>query len=117
MGYNGMELVQNIMRMYQKERSHVETLVASVRNMAHFMFSLHLQADIATCPFKLLKEWADHGMPMPDKDYKYDSRAFKPIPYLQITGATPWKDIRFQHELIDKGLESFARDWTKLTGK
>jgi transaldolase len=116
MGYNGMELIQNIMQMYQKERSHVETLVASVRNMEHFMFSLHLQADIVTCPFKLLKEWADNGMPMPDKDYEYDSRPFKPIPYLEISGTTPWKEIRFQHELIDKGLESFARDWTKLTG-
>ncbi len=30
---------------------------------------------------------------------------------------TPWREIRFQHELIDKGLESFARDWTRLTGK
>jgi transaldolase len=116
MGYNGMELIQNIVQMYQKEQSHVETLVASVRNMEHFMSSLHLQTDIVTCPFKLLKEWADNGMPMPDKDYKYDSSPFRPIPYLQINGATPWKEIRFQHELIDKGLASFARDWTKLTG-
>lgn len=117
MGYNGMELVQNIMQMYQSEQSQVETLVASVRSMEHFMFSLHLQADIVTCPFKLLKEWADNGMPMPDKDYKYDSSPFKPIAYKEINGTMPWKEIRFRHELIDKGLESFARDWTKLTGK
>jgi transaldolase len=116
MGYNGMELIQNIMQMYQKEQSHVETLVASVRSMEHFMFSLHLQADIVTAPFKLLKEWADHGMPMPNEDYKYDSSPFKPIPYLEMDGKTPWKEIRFQHGLIDKGLASFARDWTKLTG-
>jgi hypothetical protein len=55
-------------------------------------------------------------MPMPDKDYTYASSQFKPIPYLEISAATPWKEIHFQHELIDKGLESFARDWTKLTG-
>ncbi len=116
MGYNGMELIQNIMEMYQNEKSHVETLVASARSMEHFMFSLHLQADIVTCPFKLLKEWADNGMPMPGKDYKYDSSQFKPIPYLEINGKTPWKKIRFKHELIDKGLEAFAKDWTKLTG-
>jgi hypothetical protein len=34
-----------------------------------------------------------------------------------MNGKTPWKEIRFKHELIDKGLEAFARDWTKLTGK
>jgi hypothetical protein len=28
----------------------------------------------------------------------------------------PWKEIRLKHELIDKGLEAFAWDWTKLTG-
>ena len=116
MGYNGMGLIENIMEMYQKEQSHVETLVASVRTMAHFMFSLHLQADIVTAPFKLIKEWADKGMPMPGKDYKYDSSRFKPIPYVEIDGKTPWKEIRFKHELIDKGLEAFAKDWTKLTG-
>ncbi len=116
MGYNGMGLVQNIMQMYEKEQSHVETLVASVRSMDHFMFSLHLQADIVTCPFKLLKEWADSGLPMPDQDYKYDSSPFKAIPNKDINATTPWRDIRFQHELIDKGLEAFARDWTKLIG-
>jgi transaldolase len=116
LGYNGMGLIQNIMEMYQKEKSHVETLVASVRNMEHFMFSLHLQADIVTAPFKLLREWADNGMPMPGKDYKYDSSQFNPIPYLEINGKTPWKEMRFKHELIDKGLEAFAKDWTKLTG-
>jgi transaldolase len=116
MGYNGMGLIQNIMEMYQNEKSHVETLVASVRSVEHFMFSLYLQADIMTGPFKLLKEWADNGMPMPDKDYKYDSSQFKPIPYLDINGKTPWKEIRFKHELLDKGLEAFAKDWTKLTG-
>jgi transaldolase len=116
MGYNGMGLIENIMEMYGNEKSHVETLVASVRSMEHLMFSLHLKADIVTGPFKLLKEWADSGMPMPGKDYRYDSRQFKPIPYLEISGKTPWKEIRFKHELIDKGLEAFAKDWTKLTG-
>jgi transaldolase len=117
MGYNGMGLIENIMEMYRKENSHVETLVASVRNMEHFMMSLHLQADIVTCPYKILKEWADDGMRMPDKNYKYDSSQFKSIPYKEIDGKTPWKEIPFKHELIDKGLKSFSRDWTKLTGK
>lgn len=116
LGYNGMELIQNIMEMYQKERSHVEILVASVRNMEHFMFSLQLQADIVTCPFKILKEWADDGMPLPAKNYKYDASQFKPIPYREIDGKIPWKRIQFKHVLIDKGLKSFAGDWNKLTG-
>lgn len=117
MGYNGMGLIENIMEMYRKENSHVETLVASVRNMEHFMMSLHLQADIVTCPYEILKQWADDGMRMPDKNYKYDSSQFKSIPYKEIDGKKPWKEIPFKHELIDKGLKSFSRDWTKLTGK
>jgi len=117
MRYNGMELIQNIMTMYQKEGSHVETLVASVRSMGHFMLSLHMQADIVTAPYKILKQWADEGLHMPGDDYRYDSSPFKPIPYQEIDGKTPWKEIHFKHELIEKGLESFAKDWTKLTGK
>jgi len=117
MGYNGMGLIENIHKMYQKEKSHVELLVASARSMEHFMYSLHMQADIITCPYKMLKQWVDEGMPMPGKDYKYDTNPFKTIPYQEINMSRAWKEIVFEHVLIDKGLEAFSKDWTKLTGK
>jgi transaldolase len=116
MGYNGMGLIDNITRMYRQENSHVELLVASVRTLEHFLMSLHLEADIVTCPYKILKQWAEDGAPMPDNDFKYDARRFKSIPYKEIDLNKPWQEIGFAHELIDKGVAAFAKDWTKLTG-
>ena len=117
MGLNGMGLIQNIAEMYRKGNSHVELLVASVRSMEHFKMALHLEADIATCPFKILKQWTDEGMPIPDENYTYDANPLKSIPYREIDMGKPWQEIGFQHELIDKGLKAFAEDWTRLTGK
>ena len=116
MGYNGMELIENIMKMYRQENSHVELLVASVRSMEHFLMSLHLQADIVTCPYKILKQWADDGARMPDGNFEYDAGKFKSIAYKEIDLKKPWHEIGFAHELIDKGVAAFAKDWTKLTG-
>ncbi|MFO7740442.1 MAG: transaldolase family protein [Desulfatiglandaceae bacterium] len=117
MGYNGMELIDNIMKMYRQENSHVELLVASVRTMGHFLMSLHLQADIVTCPYKILKQWADDGARMPDGHFQYDAGKFKSIPYKEIDLKKPWHEIGFTHELIDKGVAAFAKDWAKLTGR
>lgn len=116
MGYNGMGLIENIMKMYRQENSHVELLVASVRTMEHFLMSLHLQADIVTCPYKILKQWADDGAHMPDSNFEYDASKFKSIVYKEIDLKKPWHEIGFTHELIDKGVAAFAEDWTKLTG-
>ena len=33
-------------------------------------------------------------------NYKYDASQFKPIPYREIDGKMPWREIRFKHELI-----------------
>lgn len=117
MGYNGMALIENISRMYRKENSHVELLAASVRSMEHLMMSLHLEADIVTCPSTILKQWANDGMPMPDEYYKYDASRFKAIPYMELEMKTPWQGIRFKHELIEKGVKAFSKDWVKLTGR
>ena len=116
MGYNGMGLIENIMKMYGQENSHVELLVASVRNMEHFLMSLHMQADIVTCPYKILKQWADEGAHMPDSNFQYDANKFRSIPYKEIDLKKPWHEIGFTHELIDKGVAAFAKDWVKLTG-
>ena len=111
-----MGLIENIMKMYGQENSHVELLVASVRNMEHFLMSLHMQADIVTCPYKILKQWADEGAHMPASNFQYDANKFRSIPYKEIDLKKPWHEIGFTHELIDKGVAAFAKDWVKLTG-
>ena len=60
-----MDLIANIMRMYEKGDGHVEVLTASVRNLDHLLYALKLGSDIITSPFEVLKEWGEQGMPMP----------------------------------------------------
>lgn len=117
MGYDGMELIKNILEMYRKESSHVEVLAASVRHMDHLMMSLRLQADIITCPYKVLEQWAEKGFPVPGEDFKRDPNGLKPIPYREFELTRSWEDFTFKHDLIDNGLKRFAEDWIKLTGK
>ncbi len=67
-GFDGMSLIDNILKSYRKDSSpHVEVLAASVRNLSHFMSSLSLECDIITAPFSVLSEWAEKGKPIPDK--------------------------------------------------
>lgn len=116
-GENGMSLIGNISKMYQKGDGHVEILVASVRNIDHFLRSLQMGADIITSPFKILKEWADKGMPMPGDSYQYNSKGLKDIPYQDLDISRDWQEFEITHELTDKGIERFSEDWNALIAK
>lgn len=113
-GENGMSLIENILKMYKKEDGHVEVLVASVRNIDHFLRSLQLKADIITSPFKILKEWADLGMPIPNDDYKYSTKNLKDISYKELELSRNWQELDISHELTNKGIARFSEDWNVL---
>lgn len=113
-GINGMDLIANIMRMYEKGDGHVEVLTASVRNLDHFVYALKLGSDIITSPFEVLKEWRDQGMPMPDANYAYSKPDLKPILYSEMDLSRPWQEYDIRHELTDKGMERFSQDWNSL---
>jgi transaldolase len=55
-GENGMDLIRNVIRMYEKGDGHVEVLTASVRHLDHLLYAVKLGSDIITSPFKILKE-------------------------------------------------------------
>ncbi|MEJ2696670.1 MAG: transaldolase family protein [Candidatus Sulfobium sp.] len=116
-GENGMDLIANILRMYEKGDGHVEVLTASVRNSDHFLYALKLGSDIVTSPFKIIKEWGERGMSMPGDDYKYDSRDYKPIPYKEIELTRKWQEYEIDHDLTVKGMEKFSDDWNSLISK
>ena len=117
-GENGMELIQNIQKMYQNGGDgHVEVLVASVRNMDHLMESIRIGADIITAPFKLWKEWAEKGMPVEITNFKYQIPNAKPITYSEIGLDKAWTEYNSQHDLTDSGIKKFAEDWNKLINK
>ena len=113
-GEDGMSLIKNIMKMYEGGDDHVEVLAASVRSYDHFLRSLQLKADIITAPAKILREWAKKRKPMPDKNYKYKSGTLKNIPYKNLDLSKPWNKFNIKHELTEKGIESFNRDWNSL---
>lgn len=113
-GENGMDLIKNIIPLYKKGDGHVELLTASVRSLEHFMCALHLGSDIITAPYKVLKEWGDKGMPLPDANFSYNHPEFKPIAPKNLDLNQPWKSFNIQHELTAKGIEKFSQDWNSL---
>jgi len=116
-GENGMDLIANILKMYQNGDYHVEVLTASVRNINHFLYALQLGSDIITAPFKVLKEWAELGCPIPGNDYAYSSGSLKSIPYQNFDLNKNWQDFNLSHPLTLKGIKLFSDDWNSLIKK
>ena len=113
-GENGMQLIENILKMYKQGDGHVEVLVASVRNLNHFMAAIHLGSDIITAPDKILQEWQEKEFSVPGRDYVYEKGELKDILYKQLDLEKSWEDFNIQHELTDKGIVRFAEDWNNL---
>ncbi len=116
-GENGMDLIENIVKMYEKGDGHVEVLTASVRNINHFLYAIKLGSDIITCPFKILKEWYDSGMSLPDSSFVYQKGNLKKISYQNLNLERSWQDFNISHELTEAGIERFSSDWNALIDK
>jgi transaldolase len=113
-GEIGMDLISHVLTMYRKGDGHVEVLTASVRTIDHLLYALKLGSDIITAPFKILKEWAGMGLPVPDNQYVYNAASLKAIPYRELTLTKGWQEYDIRHELTDKGIELFSKDWNSL---
>lgn len=124
-GENGMDLIANILQMYRTDNpahvmagehidAHVEVLSASVRSMEHFMYAIHIGSDIITAPLKILKEWAETGMGLPEEKYVYNPENLKMIAYQELDLSKPWEQFNIQHDLTDKGIQKFVQDWNEL---
>lgn len=113
-GENGMDLISHVLTMYRKGDGHVEVLTASVRNIDHLLYALKLGSDIITVPFKVLKEWAGRGLPVPGNEYTYNADSLNAIPYVELDLTKGWQGYDIRHELTDKGIELFSKDWNSL---
>ncbi len=111
---NGMDLIENIIKMYGYGDGHVEVLTASVRSVYHFTRATELGSDIITSPLKIIKGWAEAGMPVVSDGLQVTSNELKQIPYQELSLNKPWQEYNIRHELTDKGLEKFAADWNNL---
>lgn len=113
-GQNGMNLIENIIKMYETGDGHVEVLTASIRNMYHFLYAIKLGSDIMTVPFKILKEWADTNMLLPDENFIYNSDGLRDIPFAEIDLTKNWTNYNISHSLTDTGIQRFSNDWNSL---
>jgi len=113
-GFNGLDLLANILKIYAKSDRHVQVVAASIRTIDHFMKSLKLGADIITTPKRILKQWADMDKMLPDDNWLPKLETRQPIPYQSQKLNLPAKEYDIKHELTDKGLARFADDWNRL---
>jgi len=111
---NGMDLIKNISKMFGSSDGHTENLAASIRSLDHFLACIAYGADIITAPMKILREWNDQGLPVPDQNYQYDDKALAPIIYQNLDLNQPWKSFDINHPLTDKGLVKFSADWNAM---
>lgn len=113
-GEDGMSFIKNVITMFNGSDRHVSPLVASVRSMDHFMYSIALGASIITAPAKILREWGELGMPLPDAEYSYKVDGLTVLPYETIDLSQPWESFDLTHPLTDSGIVRFASDWNNL---
>jgi transaldolase len=114
-GENGMDLVQNIKKMYRKGDGHVHVLAASIRHIDHLLASFALGCELATVPAKVLGEWAARAFPMPDRDFNYRAvnaggDSLRAIHYKELDLEVPWQSFDIAHELTNRGIQKFVAD-------
>lgn len=60
--HTGMELVAQILEIYQNYIFETEILVASIRNPLHVLEAAQMGADVATIPLKVIEQLAQHPL-------------------------------------------------------
>ena len=81
-GEDGMELIDEIVSIYQNYDFETKVLVASVRHPIHIVQSAQLGADVATMPFKVLEQLFKHpltdiGLERFAADWKKTGKSFE----------------------------------------
>jgi len=61
-GHDGMDVVAEIVDIYQEYGFPTEVIAASIRHPAHVLSAAHAGADIATVPFKVLQTMVGHPL-------------------------------------------------------
>ena len=60
--FEGMELIQQILEIYENYGFATQVLVASVRNPIHVLNAARLGAHVATCPLSVIEQLAKHPL-------------------------------------------------------
>lgn len=89
-GLRGMSLIENIHTDYTARNAKTNLLAASIRNREQFDSCMALGIDMVTVPARILFEW--------------NGKRLKNIPFSQYSN-----HLNIQHELTDKGFDSFVK--------
>jgi transaldolase len=76
--HDGMELVEQIVTIYENYCYETEVIVASVRHPRHVLDAALMGADIATIPFKVIAQMAKH--PLTEKGIETFLNDWKKVP-------------------------------------
>ncbi len=76
--HDGMELTQQILDIYDNYEYETEVIVASIRHPKHVLDAALMGADIATIPFKVIAQLAQH--PLTDKGVALFLEDWKKVP-------------------------------------
>lgn len=60
--FEGMELIQQVLEIYENYGFETKVLVASVRNPLHVLHAARLGAHVATCPLSVIEQLAKHPL-------------------------------------------------------
>lgn len=112
-GENGIELVVNILRMYEAGDGHVSVLAASIRTLDQLVLAVQLGTPVLTAPPGVLLTWAQENVRLP-RSSVLPSTQLRPIPYKEMHLRNDWASYTITHELTDIGLARFANDWQRL---
>lgn len=115
-GENGMDVVKNIKRMFERGDGHVHVLAASIRRLEHLLYTFALKAELVTVPANVLEQWAASGRKVPEQDFQYravdgEGKELKSIPYREIDIDAPWETFDIRHELTTQGIKKFVADY------
>ncbi len=75
---DGMELIADIVQIYDNYGFDTEIIVASIRHPIHVLESARIGADIATIPYKVISQLAHH--PLTDKGLKNFLKDWEKVP-------------------------------------
>ncbi len=62
LGHVGMDLVDQILEIYNNYSFETEVIVASIRNPLHVIDAALMSADVATIPFKVIQQLSKHPL-------------------------------------------------------
>jgi transaldolase len=103
-GINGLDLIANIVKMYNQLDSKVSVLSASLRSVEHLVGCINLGSDLTTGPLKMYQDYLANPNSQPT------ANELIPVAYRELQ-AQNWQECDIEHDLTTKGLAKFVADW------